>query len=103
MLVAIEGQVALSFPVFLPQDAVSRGELGHDEAASAEIADETAKDGIGDTGHGREHGGGGDIDVADADGSGHGHLYRTGTLIRDRIFPILTHLGLFYCLLRHLP
>jgi hypothetical protein len=39
------------------QDAVSRGELGHDQAASAKVLDKAAEDGVGDPGHGRKHGG----------------------------------------------
>ena len=37
--------------------AVRAGELGHDEAASALIADQPPEHRIGDAGHGRQHGG----------------------------------------------
>ena len=37
-------------------DAVRTGELGHDEPASAQIADKAAEYGVGDARHGREHG-----------------------------------------------
>ena len=50
------------------QHAVGRSELGHDQAASAQVLDEAAEDGVGDAGHGGEDGGGGDADVADLQG-----------------------------------
>jgi len=43
--------------------AVRGGELGHQEAAAALVADEAAEDGIGDAGHGRQDGGGLDANV----------------------------------------
>jgi hypothetical protein len=61
VLVFIEMQIALGLLILLAQHAVGRGELGHDQAASAEVADEAAEDGVGDAGHGSEHGGGSDI------------------------------------------
>ena len=65
MLVFVEMEIALGLLIFLAEDAVGRGELGHDQAASAKVADEAAEDGVGDAGHGGEDGGGGDGDVAD--------------------------------------
>ena len=47
------------------QDAVSRSELGHDQAASAQVLDEAAEDGVGYAGHGRKHGGRSDADIPD--------------------------------------
>ncbi len=55
--VALQGLVGLA-GFERRADAVGAGELGHDQAAAAEIADEAAEDGIGHAGHGREHGGG---------------------------------------------
>src|SRR5215469_1884050 len=52
----------------MPGEAVGGGELGHHEAASAEIADEATKDGIGDASHGREDGGWADFDIAERHG-----------------------------------
>ena len=46
-------------------NAVRTGEFGHYEAATALITHEAAEDGVGDAGHGGEHGGGGDHGVAD--------------------------------------
>src|SRR5579872_172555 len=65
MLVLVEMEVALRLLILLAQDAVGRGELGHDEATSAQIADEAPEDSIGDSSHGREDGGGRDRDCAD--------------------------------------
>jgi hypothetical protein len=65
VFVAVEGEVALGLLVFVADDAVGGGELGHHEAASAEIANEAAEDGVGDSSHGREHGGGTDFDGAE--------------------------------------
>src|ERR1700674_1085957 len=62
MLVFIEMKVA-SPNAQVAQDAVSRGELGHDQAASAKILDEAAEDGVGDAGHGSKHRGGSDAYV----------------------------------------
>jgi hypothetical protein len=43
--------------------AVRTGELGHEQAESALIANEAPENVIGDTGHGRQDGGGTDGDV----------------------------------------
>ena len=67
MLVSVESQVALGFAVFVAQDAVSRGELGHDQTAAAEVANEAAEDSIRNTGHGREDGGRGNGHAAQDD------------------------------------
>src|SRR5208283_3552186 len=64
MLVFIKVKVA-SADALVAQDAVGRSELGHDQPASAQVFDEAAEDGIGDSGHGSQHGGGSDADVAD--------------------------------------
>ncbi len=64
MLVFIEMEIALGLLVLLAEYAVGRGELGHDEAASAQVADEAAENRIRDAGHGSEHGRRGDLDAA---------------------------------------
>src|SRR5206468_9897993 len=58
VLVFVEVKIALGLLVFLAEDAVGRGELGHDESASAQVADEASKDGVGDARHGSEDCGG---------------------------------------------
>ena len=65
VLFGLESQVACSVRVGLRRaerraDAVRAGELGHDQPAAAQIADEAAEHGVGDAGHGREHRGRGD-------------------------------------------
>ncbi len=65
VLVFVEMKIAFCLLIFLAENAVGRGELGHDEAASAEVADKAAEDRIGNACHGREDGGGGDGDGTD--------------------------------------
>ena len=96
MLVAVEGEVALGLLVFVADDAVGRGELGHHEAASAEIADEAAEDGVGDAGHGREHRGRTDFDFAERHGRGDAGAGRSGALGR-----IVEKLGHVLILIHH--
>ena len=55
MLVFVKMQVAFGLLIFGAQDAVRRSELGHDESASAKIADEAAEYGVGDASHGGKH------------------------------------------------
>jgi hypothetical protein len=94
MLVFIEMEVA-SANALIAEDAVGGGEFGHDQAASAEILDEAAEDGVGDSGHRGKHGGGSDADVADGEGSGEnarGGLARiAGWSVAWRIVPELLH------------
>ena len=71
MLVAVEGEVLLGLLVLVADDAVGRGELGHHQAAAAEVADEAAEDRVGDAGHGRQHGRGTNFDATERDGRGH--------------------------------
>src|ERR1035441_4457127 len=71
MLVFVEVEIAFGLLVFFAEHAVSRGELGHDQAASAEVANEAAEDGIGDSGHGGQDRGGGDGDGADREAVRH--------------------------------
>src|SRR5208337_4527718 len=65
VLVFVKVKVA-SLDALVAQNAVGRGELGHDQAASAKVLDEATENRVGDPGHGGEHGGGGDGDPADA-------------------------------------
>src|SRR5271163_1048697 len=51
----------------ISQQAIGRGEFGHDQSASPKILDEAAEDGVGDSGHGRQHGRRRDTNVADAE------------------------------------
>src|SRR5208283_5930090 len=67
VFVFVEVKVA-SADALVAQHTVGRGELGHDQAASAKALDEAAEDGVGDAGHGREHGGGGDRNVPNLQG-----------------------------------
>src|ERR1700692_2194196 len=72
MLVLVEMQIALGLLIFFAKHAVGRGELGHDEAASAEVADEATEDRGGAAAQGREDGRRRDSDVADGEAGGHG-------------------------------
>src|SRR6266478_3308501 len=114
MLVFVEVQIA-SADTLVAEHAVGRGELGHNQPASAEILDEAAKDGVGDAGHGSEHGGGGDSDPADQKAGGEhpwlclcgaGALARcpvcgkmlTGRSVRPaRVVPELVHVSILDC------
>ncbi len=82
VLVAIERQVLLGLLVLVADDAVGRGELGHHQTAAAQIADEAAEDGIGDPGHGREHGRRANLDAADRDRRRHARARRRDALRR---------------------
>src|ERR1035437_10180745 len=70
VLVGVEAEIALQGPIGLAglercADAVRAGELGHDEPAPAEIANESAEYRIGHAGHGRKHRGGREIHRSD--------------------------------------
>ena len=70
MLVGVEAEIALQGLVGLAglerrADAVRAGELGHDESAAAQIANEAAEHGIGHARHGREDRGGREVHRAD--------------------------------------
>jgi len=69
VLVFVKVKIA-SADALIAKHSVGRGELGHDQAASAEVLDEAAEDGVGDSGHGGEDGGGRDADVAYAERCG---------------------------------
>src|SRR6266851_4772901 len=70
MFVFVEVKVALSLLIFHAEHAVGRGELGHDQAAAAEVADEAAEDRVGNARHGGEDCGGRDLDSAEGNGCG---------------------------------
>src|SRR5580700_3640231 len=70
MLVVIEMEIALSLLVLGAEHAVGRGELGHDQPASAQVADEAPEDCVGDAGHRREYGCGGDLKATDRQACG---------------------------------
>jgi len=97
MLVFVEVQVALGFLVFRAKHAIGRGELGHDQPASAEVANEASKDGIGNASHGSQNGRGSDLNIADRNAIRHGGASRgeDACVHIRRIFPILTHLAYF--------
>src|ERR1041385_2907169 len=93
-------QVALGFLVLGAKHAVGRGKLGHDQPATAKIADEAAKDRVCDASHGRQHGSRRDFDTADVqlgwNGGGPQCLpsINTGEDARPTIFrvvPLLAH------------
>ena len=61
VLVRVEAEISLQGLIGLTgferrADTVGAGELSHDQAAAAEVANETAEDGIGHAGHGGEDG-----------------------------------------------
>ncbi len=109
VLVVVVGQVALALGLAHAGEAVGGGELGHDEAAAgllvggrlrrrpvgcfrgelAGVFDEAAENGVGDAGHGGEHGGGRDVHVADGEGRGDAGLRGHGVL--RRIVPMFLH------------
>src|SRR6266567_4976018 len=72
MLVLVEVQVAFGLLIFLAEYTVGRGELGHDQAAPAKVADEAAEHSVGHSGHGGEDGCGGDVDGPDRKTCGDG-------------------------------
>src|SRR5207253_11065549 len=87
-------QIALGFFVLGAEDAIRRGELGHDEPASAKITDESPEDGVGYARHGGEDGSGRDGHSAEANGLGDGHVFSTGGDARAyiaRIVPEFPH------------
>src|SRR5215470_17740097 len=71
-------------------EAVSRGELGHHQAASAEVANKAAKNRVGDAGHGCEDSGGTDFDSAERHRRGNASTGRGGA--RGRVVEEFGHL-----------
>jgi hypothetical protein len=49
MLVFVEMEIALGLLVLLAEHAVGRSELGHDQTAAAEVADEAPEDRVGNS------------------------------------------------------
>src|SRR5437667_527846 len=87
-------QIAFSFFVLGAENAIRRGELSHDQAASAKIANEAAENGVGHARHRGENCGGGDGHSAEANGLGDGHVFSTGGDARAyiaRIVPEFPH------------
>ena len=93
MLVFVEVQVALCLFVLGAQDAIGRGELGHDQAAAAQVANEAAEDGVRDASHGSKDGRGTDLDRANLqqlwNARGQECPRHTGIF---RVVPVLAHL-----------
>src|SRR5450432_1583033 len=99
MLIFVEMQIALGLLIFLAEHAVRGGELGHDQPAAVEIADEAAEDGVGNAGHGSQHGRGGDSDIADQKACGDrlrwcGLADRSVRPTRTRVVPELLHVAI---------
>src|SRR5271156_3352795 len=65
MFVFIEMEVALGLLVLLAEHAIGRGELGHDQPAATQVANEPPEHRIGNAGHRRQHSGRRDVDIAD--------------------------------------
>ena len=65
MLVLVEVQIALRLLVLGTQDTVSRGELGHDQPASAKVPNEAAEHCVGHSRHGGKDRSRGEGDRAD--------------------------------------
>ena len=63
---------ALGLLVLLTEYAIGRCELGHDQATSAQVADEAAEDCVSHPSHGSQDRRWGNGDAADGDAGGHG-------------------------------
>ena len=63
MLIFLEVEIAEGFGG-APGDALGAGELGHEQAAAAEAANDSPEKSIRDAGHGRQHGRGGNPEIA---------------------------------------
>jgi hypothetical protein len=93
MLVVIEMQVAAAHAA-VAEHAVGGSELGHDQPAAAEIADEAAENRVGNAGHGGQNRSRRQRHRANPEGGGDGRL-RAGSVGRNRVFPALVHRLLF--------
>src|SRR5450755_3740375 len=71
MLVLVEVEIAAANPQ-VAEHAVGGGEFGHDQAASAKMLDEAAKNRVGDARHRSEHRRRGNRHVTDAERAGKG-------------------------------
>ena len=97
MFVSVEVKIVLGLLVFVANNAVGRCELGHHQAAAAQIANETAEDGIRHASHGREHGSGTNFDAADGEAWRDECHLRVGlsqAIGEQGIFEILAHLAI---------
>src|SRR5579871_6146259 len=101
MLIFIKVQVALGFFILGAKHTVGRGELGHDQAASTEIADESPEDGVGDSGHRSKDRGGRNRDRADLQaGRNDARAFASGGAHATnccRVVPVLAHFRYFTC------
>ena len=95
MLVLIKVEIALGLLILRTEHAIGRSEFGHDQAASAEVANESPKDGIGNARHRSQNGRRSDLDIADRQPVGHsGDGTGEDAGVDTRIFPELTHLAI---------
>ena len=96
MLILIEMQITFGLFVLGAKHSVSRSELGHDQSAPTQTADEAPKDGVSDARHGSKHGGRRNLHVADRKSFRNESLCGAGAPAREtaRIVPILTHLAI---------
>ncbi len=67
MLVVIEMEIPLGLLVLLAEHAVGGSELGHNEPASIQVADEAPENGVGNARHRSENRCGSDLDITDAE------------------------------------
>src|SRR5580658_5857662 len=87
-------EIALGLLVLLAEHAIGRGELGHDQPAPTQVADETPEDRVSNASHRRQHSGGRNADIADgyAGGDRLQTLYLADNRARPtRVVPGLSH------------
>ncbi len=96
MLVLVEVQVALGFLVFCPKNSVRRSELGHNQPASAQVANEAPKHGISNTRHRSQNGRGSNLNAADLYPVRYRNTGRDDDARAEihRILPVLAHLAI---------
>ena len=94
MLVFVEVEVAFGFFILGAKHAVGRGELGHNQAAAGQIANEAAEDSVGDAGHRGKHGCRSDFDRAKLQSGWNWNEFvarRTNVPFVDGIVPVFPH------------
>ena len=93
MLVFIKMKIAFGLLVLSAEDAIGRGELGHNQATAGEIANEATEDRVGDARHWGKHGGGSNLDGAQAQyGRYRGEFLADGCFGSGRrVVPVLAH------------
>src|SRR5581483_10722634 len=93
MLIFVKMQVALGFFVLGAKHAVGRGELGHDQPAAAEIANESPEDSVGHASHWSEDGGRRNCDLANLNRRWDRRAFggRGARPTRNRVVPELLH------------